>query len=236
MRYVNPLVEGSSPSPVNQSENTENIGKARRKAGFLMRLRVAPTLPGESAQVHQNSPKSDQCATAGATFPNEGIRNSLPDDLAVVVDSWDQLPEALRVRNQGDGSRVEGRLSPSSRLAARSLISRNGFTTGFAVLGCWTMVPCSSMFAWASLVSQKAVCVHGGAGLGFAAGDELGDDFGFAHFDHGFVPANIFNWLIFQRSIDAGRALGVGVGIFPGRGPAARSRSAPRGRSPRLLR
>ena len=40
MRYVNPLVEGSSPSPVTKAKSTGNTQETLRNEGFSMRRSV----------------------------------------------------------------------------------------------------------------------------------------------------------------------------------------------------
>ena len=72
MRYVNPLVEGSSPSPVTEAKTTENSQKTLRNEGFLMRTRSEVPSAVQCSEMHENEPESNSRATAGATGMREG--------------------------------------------------------------------------------------------------------------------------------------------------------------------
>ncbi len=87
MRQVNPLVEGSSPSPVICDRTRQNTSKTVSRKTLRQphpdsRSRTEPTL---SASIRPPT------ATPNAT-------RMLPDDrdLAAVVDAWPDLPEAIR--------------------------------------------------------------------------------------------------------------------------------------------
>ncbi len=87
MRQVNPLVEGSSPSPVIGEKGRKNpsgpeIYRARVKSRSNPSLRQ---YPNESGSIRPST------ATQNAT-------RLLPDDpdLAAVVEAWPDLPEAIK--------------------------------------------------------------------------------------------------------------------------------------------
>ncbi len=87
MRYVNPLVEGSSPSPVTTDRTRQetpraDIPKGLGQGGIRSRVR-------QHAAV--NAPIRPLTATENAT----GLVPTNPG-LATVIAAWDQLPESLR--------------------------------------------------------------------------------------------------------------------------------------------
>jgi hypothetical protein len=87
MRYVNPLVEGSSPSPVTTDRTRQkppraDIPKGLGQSGIRSQVRQPATV---------NAPIRPLTATENAT----GLRPTDPG-LATVIGAWDELPEALR--------------------------------------------------------------------------------------------------------------------------------------------
>ena len=94
MRYVNPLVEGSSPSPV-ISDRTRQTATEHVKT---------PVFSGDTAQsTPERSIPSSRTKTTGNGQERPPVTTQittrmLPDDpdLAFVVDAWSYLPEAIR--------------------------------------------------------------------------------------------------------------------------------------------
>ncbi len=97
MRQVNPLVEGSSPSPVIGEGSRPNPSKAAISLG----LRQPHSEIESRTEPTQNDRPRLPRATRGAT----GTRPDDPD-LAAVVTAWPKLPEApCRYRGDGQGRR-----------------------------------------------------------------------------------------------------------------------------------
>jgi len=88
MRQVNPLVEGSSPSPVISERTRQNTSKAANSN----ELRQAHSDSASRTEPTQDDPRRPPRATRGAT------RDCIVDDpdLAAVVAAWPELPEAIR--------------------------------------------------------------------------------------------------------------------------------------------
>ncbi len=87
MRYVNPLVEGSSPSPVISDRTRQNPPRP----GGAKELGQGE-IPGQTRQhATMTGPVRPLTATENAT----GLLPGDPD-LATVIDAWDGLPEAVR--------------------------------------------------------------------------------------------------------------------------------------------
>ena len=87
MRQVNPLVEGSSPSPVIDEQARKNPSGPE-----IYRARVkSPSNPSSRQYPNESGSIRPLTATQNAT-------RLLPDDpgLAAVVGAWPDLPEALR--------------------------------------------------------------------------------------------------------------------------------------------
>jgi hypothetical protein len=122
MRYVNPLVEGSSPSPVTRAETPKDPANHAKSPAFqaVSVKRSSERLDSPSRhQAHQNElvrrPDTDQNTDRDATTVHpvyEVARSAFPADLRFIVDAWTDLPEAIKagvlamVRvtlNRGDG-------------------------------------------------------------------------------------------------------------------------------------
>ena len=95
MRYVNPLVEGSSPSPVTQDRKRHEAAGCVQTAFF--------TEPDASSSQAHPIPSSRQDATETGpiclpTATKIATTQSVVADpeLAAVVDAWPGLPEAIR--------------------------------------------------------------------------------------------------------------------------------------------
>jgi hypothetical protein len=90
MRYVNPLVEGSSPSPVicdRTRQNTTGNAKTPQIIGF----------PAPSTSWHSTSPSRQKLTDNAPKSLLRATRVLEEDsDLAAVVNAWHTLPEALR--------------------------------------------------------------------------------------------------------------------------------------------
>jgi hypothetical protein len=106
MRYVNPLVEGSSPSPVTKAQSTGNTQETLRSEGFSMRSRPDTSLSSSRTETNENDAGRPPVTTEFTT-------RVVPDDpdFAIVAESWDRLPELIRqgivamvraARNGGD--------------------------------------------------------------------------------------------------------------------------------------
>jgi hypothetical protein len=91
MRYVNPLVEGSSPSPVIGTESHENSQETLRNEGFSMRSRS--DLPLLSSRTETNEHDAE-CPPITTEFTTRPIFDD--PDLAVVAEAWTDLPDAIR--------------------------------------------------------------------------------------------------------------------------------------------
>ena len=91
MRYVNPLVEGSSPSPVTKAQSTGNTQETLRNERFSMRSRPETTLLSSHTETNENDAERPPVTTQITT-------RKLPDDpdLAIVIEAWDRLPEGVR--------------------------------------------------------------------------------------------------------------------------------------------
>jgi hypothetical protein len=87
MRYVNPLVEGSSPSPVIHEGTRQNTSKPAISLGLHQ--------PQPDSGLRTEPPESEPVRLPGAT---RGATGLIPDDpdLAAVVDAWPVLPEAIK--------------------------------------------------------------------------------------------------------------------------------------------
>src|SRR5271157_2546959 len=87
MRQVNPLVEGSSPSPVIDEQARKNPSGPE-----IYRARVkSPSNPSSRQYPNESGSIRPLTATQNAT-------RLLPEDsdLAAVIEAWDGLPEALK--------------------------------------------------------------------------------------------------------------------------------------------
>jgi hypothetical protein len=91
MRYVNPLVEGSSPSPVTETEIAEISQKTLRNEGFSMRCRSDLPLLSSRTETNENDAERPPVTTKITTRANFD-----DPDLAFVADNWTDLPAAIR--------------------------------------------------------------------------------------------------------------------------------------------
>ncbi|MGO9601622.1 MAG: hypothetical protein ACLP7Q_26910 [Isosphaeraceae bacterium] len=87
MRQVNPLVEGSSPSPVIREGTRQNTSKAANSLG----LRQPHSHSKSRTDPTRCDPPRLPRATRGATGPPPA-----DPELAAVVAAWPGLPEAIR--------------------------------------------------------------------------------------------------------------------------------------------
>jgi hypothetical protein len=82
MRYVNPLVEGSSPSPVIGTESHENSQETLRNEGFSMRFRSDLPLLKSRTETNENDDERPPVTTQITTHvlprdPDFAIRTNI---------------------------------------------------------------------------------------------------------------------------------------------------------------
>jgi hypothetical protein len=91
MRYVNPLVEGSSPSPVTKAQSTGNTQETLRNEGFSMRSRPETTLLSSRTETNENDAERPPATTEITTLPF-----SADPEFPVIAHNWTDLPAAIR--------------------------------------------------------------------------------------------------------------------------------------------
>jgi hypothetical protein len=96
MRYVNPLVEGSSPSPVTKAHSTRNMQETLRNEGFLTRFRSELSLSSSRTETNENDAERPPVTTEITTPALPVDRAEVDPDLAEIVDAWSMLPESAR--------------------------------------------------------------------------------------------------------------------------------------------
>ena len=100
MRYVNPLVEGSSPSPVisdrTRQKATPSV-KTPGNPGVSSSSTPDHPIPSSRQKATQADPKRPLTTPQNTPQGTEGIRSADPD-LAGIVDAWPGLPEAIKAR------------------------------------------------------------------------------------------------------------------------------------------
>jgi len=90
MRYVNPLVVGSSPTPVTW-DKTDQRETSRGKT------RCIPRVWPVSTQKHSISPSGQQETPQDAeSLPSATDWLPTDSDLVAVVNAWDRLPKVIR--------------------------------------------------------------------------------------------------------------------------------------------
>jgi len=91
MRYVNPLVEGSSPSPVTKAQSTGNTQETLRNEGFSLRSHSEIPESSSRTQTNENDAERPPVTTEITTLPV-----SDDPDFSVIAHNWTDLPQAIR--------------------------------------------------------------------------------------------------------------------------------------------
>ena len=94
MRYVNPLVEGSSPSPVTRDRRCQD---RTGSVGITGKRGLTPSSTQEHSGQGSGQIETARDTSRLPTATESAASLSMADrELAAIVDAWESLPEAVR--------------------------------------------------------------------------------------------------------------------------------------------